>query len=151
MESAYRTAIQARFALAKHAEALASMIAVVCTAGVCPLPAWGQSAVWQPLGATTGNIYYNGGNVGIGTTNPQYDLHLSRAGSWTQFMIENTQGTGETGLLLKDVNRTWKMGISVNGIGGCHLGFQRPFHQRLRQLSQHSVLARQILRLLVVC
>src|ERR1035438_9664981 len=33
---------------------------------------------------------------------------------------------------------------------GCHLGFQGPFHQGLRQLPQHSVLAGQILRLLVV-
>src|ERR1035437_4174589 len=33
---------------------------------------------------------------------------------------------------------------------GCHLGFQRPFHQGLCQLPQHSVLAGQILRLLVV-
>ena len=31
-----------------------------------PCPVWSQSAVWQPQGATTGNIYYNGGNVGIG-------------------------------------------------------------------------------------
>src|ERR1019366_3086876 len=34
---------------------------------------------------------------------------------------------------------------------GCHLRFQRPFHQRLGQLPQQTVLAGQILRLPVVC
>src|ERR1019366_2614621 len=33
----------------------------------------------------------------------------------------------------------------------CHLRFQRPFHQRLGQLPQQTVLAGQILRLPVVC
>jgi hypothetical protein len=35
--------------------------------GYSPRAAMGQSAVWLPNGATSGNIYYNGGNVGIGT------------------------------------------------------------------------------------
>jgi hypothetical protein len=38
---------------------------------------WGQSAVWQPQGATSGSIYYNGGNVGIGTTSASFPLTVS--------------------------------------------------------------------------
>ncbi|MEA2490291.1 MAG: hypothetical protein QOH21_2083 [Acidobacteriota bacterium] len=34
------------------------------------------SAQWQPTGATTGPIYYNGGNVGIGTATPTAPLHV---------------------------------------------------------------------------
>ncbi|HYG04231.1 MAG TPA: hypothetical protein VD927_17410, partial [Chryseosolibacter sp.] len=33
-------------------------------------------AQWNPNGATSGNIYYNGGNVGIGTSSPQAALHV---------------------------------------------------------------------------
>jgi hypothetical protein len=36
----------------------------------------GQSAVWQPTGATSGNIFYNGGNVGVGTGTPTARLHV---------------------------------------------------------------------------
>ncbi len=34
-------------------------------------------AQWNPNNQTTGNIYYNGGNVGIGTESPQDKLHLN--------------------------------------------------------------------------
>jgi ribosomal protein S15P/S13E len=44
--------------------------------GLCA-PAWSQSAVWQPPGAVSGSIYYNGGNVGIGTSSPFYPLTVS--------------------------------------------------------------------------
>lgn len=40
-------------------------------------PIWSQSAVWQPQGATTGSIYYNGGNVGIGTSAPYNKLTVA--------------------------------------------------------------------------
>ncbi len=36
--------------------------------------AWGQ---WLPAGATSGPIYYNGGNVGIGTTSPTSPLQIA--------------------------------------------------------------------------
>ncbi len=38
-------------------------------------------AQWQPSAATTGPIYYNGGNVGIGTTAPAYQLDVSSGGN----------------------------------------------------------------------
>jgi hypothetical protein len=34
-------------------------------------------AQWLPNGATTGNIYYNNGNIGIGTNNPLGTLHVN--------------------------------------------------------------------------
>ena len=34
-------------------------------------------AQWNPNGATTGNIYYSGGNVGIGTSTPTYKLDVT--------------------------------------------------------------------------
>jgi hypothetical protein len=59
--------IQTRKARRVRAERLGAG-AVLLFAALWSMPAWGQSAVWLPQGAT-GNIYYNGGNVGIGTTN----------------------------------------------------------------------------------
>jgi len=34
-------------------------------------------AQWQPAGATSGNIYYNGGNVGIGVSNPSFKFEVN--------------------------------------------------------------------------
>lgn len=76
--SVCRTAIHACASFAKHLREFAAIAAVICVAEVCPHPCWGQSAVWQPQGATTGNIYYNGGNVGIGTASPSSRLEVSQ-------------------------------------------------------------------------
>jgi hypothetical protein len=39
------------------------------------------AAQWLPNGATTGNIYYNNGYVGLGTSSPASRLHISTANS----------------------------------------------------------------------
>ncbi len=66
--------------LTVHTKAFLIGLTVVWMAAA-PSTAWGQSAVWLPQGATTGNIYYNGGGVGIGTTNPGTKLSVVSSGS----------------------------------------------------------------------
>ena len=95
MESAYRTAIQARSAFATHAEALVTMIAVVCIAGVCPLPCGGQTTDWNTNGSS---IWYSpaGVNVGIGTTNPSVALEVLVPGG-ASTNLKFTAAPGGTG------------------------------------------------------
>ena len=57
MMSAFRTAVQAR-------SPLATTIAVICAAALCPLPCEGQT--WTP----GTNSISTQGSVGIGTTSP---------------------------------------------------------------------------------
>ena len=64
MTSANDTAVHARSTFKRPAATLAITIAVICAAGICPLPCAGQT--WT--GGPTGPVYYNGGNVGIGIT-----------------------------------------------------------------------------------
>jgi hypothetical protein len=63
------------------------------------------------------------GNVGIGTATPGYNLHLYAPASYTQLMIENGLGTGDTGLLMRDSLRQWKVGINVGLAGTGKLTF----------------------------
>jgi hypothetical protein len=86
---------------------------------------------WQPNGATTGNIYYNGGNVGIGTTVPASKLHISGV-EHTSFRVQRDgspnnylslwQGTGGavidaigTGLLYIGYDLPTKVVLGYNG------------------------------------
>ena len=93
------------------------------------------SALWIDLGAASGNTYsriqaFTGGQsnvgqlvlnplsgvVGIGTStpDPQYDVHIAKSGgTWTQLCISHPTGTGDTGIVVKDANRSWKLGVNV--------------------------------------
>jgi hypothetical protein len=46
---------------------------------------------WLPSGATSGPIYYNGGNVGIGTSTPDTKLSIEGNGMW-QLRLKDTGG-----------------------------------------------------------
>jgi hypothetical protein len=70
------------------------LIAASLAVLLCSFSAFAQ---WQPENATTGPIYYNGGNVGIGEPDPRSLLHISSTGSHSQLMLRS--GMGElTGL-----------------------------------------------------
>ena len=69
---------------------------------IAPCPVWSQSAVWLPQNATSGNIYYNGGNVGIGTASPQTTLQV-RTGVDQNFWVYGPL-TMSSGITLDAVN-----------------------------------------------
>jgi hypothetical protein len=84
----------------------------IATSLVCifalPLVAWSQSAVWQPQAATTGNIYYNGGNVGIGTSAPDQRLTV----------VGNVQVFGNINL------NDWSEGYFIGNQAGMYMPFE---------------------------
>ncbi len=73
MKRAHCVIVRACSWLTGHTGALIIGLAVVWMASA-PSPAWGQ---WT--GGPTGPIYYNGGNVGVGTSSPRTKLHLQAA------------------------------------------------------------------------
>jgi hypothetical protein len=74
--SACRTVIDTCASFAKHVRASAAIVAVICTAGVCPLPCGGQTTPWNTNGS---GVWYSptGVNVGIGTASPNTTLSVN--------------------------------------------------------------------------
>jgi hypothetical protein len=68
----------------------------------------------QPLVLNSGS----NANVGIGTTSPSYNLHVSAASGYTQLAVQNVAGTMDTGIIIQDSNRSWKMGINIASLAG---------------------------------
>ena len=71
-----RTAVHACVWFAKRVGELAAVVAVICVAGVCPLPCGGQTTPWNTNGS---GIWYSpsGVNVGIGTASPSSKLQVT--------------------------------------------------------------------------
>jgi hypothetical protein len=68
---------------------------------------------WED-GLTAGEIFYTGGNVGVGTTNPEHDLHVVGNGVVDgNFVVNGTSGTFNVGEF--DVSGS---NITLNSAGG---------------------------------
>jgi len=71
------------------------------------LSLYNSSNVLTNLIATDGNSYFNGGNVGIGTTSPAYTLHLLKSSGDTEIYINGQNG--ESSLRMGLDSRNWQI------------------------------------------
>ena len=99
------------------------------------------NAQWQTSGS---NIYNtNSGNVGIGTSNPQWPMHMSRSSSnHVSFVVENTYGGSTRTYLLtmpgksmisathdfaiETLNGTWTDKFTIKAAGNVGIGTTSP-------------------------
>ncbi|MGD0777470.1 MAG: hypothetical protein ABSC05_32150 [Candidatus Solibacter sp.] len=97
MKRAHSVVVGARSWLAGHAGALIVGLAVVWMTSA-PRPAWGQSA-WPSYPNNNAISVTSGGNVGIGTTSPNYPLDVANrlvnvSGNIPGYLISDTQASG---------------------------------------------------------
>ena len=57
-----------------------------------------------------GSIYYTGGSVGIGTTDPQEKLHITDPGN-PKILIEDTNSSNQVGVRFKTPTQDWIAGL----------------------------------------
>ena len=57
-----------------------------------------------------GSIYYTGGSVGIGTTDPQEKLHIADPGN-PKILIEDTNSSNQVGVRFKTPTQDWIAGL----------------------------------------
>jgi hypothetical protein len=87
-------------------------VSITNSTGSITIAATGASSQWT----TTGNdIYYNTGNVGIGTATPATKLHVANAGTLTT-RIENTSSAADVIFDLKHTTGTFSTGIDSSAI-----------------------------------
>lgn len=92
---------------------------------VSQVPSWEDSVTIEGAGkfvdaASAGDIYYNGGNIGIGTDDPQNILHVTGTDGTCLINIERTSGTaayaGQLKLGYNQINTTGPLGTESRNL-----------------------------------